>query len=76
MQARSADGAGPVATVTMDLSTAGLLQRRLSRLAPTVALGPERPASDTVDGPGWTVLFDGTSLEHFRGFKKQSVPAA
>lgn len=76
MRAGAADGTGPAATITMDLSTAAAMQRRLARLAPTVALGPERPAAEPVDGPGWTVLFDGTSLEHFRGFKKQSMPPA
>lgn len=76
MRASATDGTGPEATITMDLSTAAAVQRRLARLASTVALGPERSAAEPVDGPGWTVLFDGTSLEHFRGFKKQSMPSA
>ncbi|MDG2201818.1 MAG: DUF1080 domain-containing protein [Phycisphaerales bacterium] len=65
-----------LAIVTMDLVTARSMQRHLAGLASTVALGPDHvDAGDGADGaPGWTMLFDGTSLEHFRGFKKQIMP--
>ena len=78
MTARSDDAASiRSATVTMDLSDAAALQRRMIRLASTVPLGASGVAELAApSGPGWTTLFDGTSLEHFRGFKKQSVPEA
>ena len=65
-----------LAIVTMDLSRHAAMQRHLAGLASTVALGPDHvDAGDGADGaPGWTMLFDGTSLEHFRGFKKQTMP--
>tara|TARA_B100000674_G_scaffold36558_1_gene25596 strand:- start:611 stop:1861 length:1251 start_codon:yes stop_codon:yes gene_type:complete len=76
MTARPLVGQGSLsATVTMDLSDAAALQRRLARFASTVPLG----TSGSVDrsewsGPGWTTLFDGTSMEHFRGFKQRDMP--
>ena len=69
-----------VALVTMDLRTTDDLQRRLGALARTSygqgRLAPESQAPVAVvpGGPPWEVLFDGTSLDHFRGFKKSSVP--
>lgn len=68
-----------VATVTMDLRTTEDLQRRLGALARTSRglrqVAPEdRVAIDvSPGGPQWEVLFDGTSLDNFRGFKKSEV---
>ena len=72
----AASSAPPLAVVTMDLVTARILQQTLDGLASTVALGPELAGggNEAVGAPGWTVLFDGTSLEHFRGFRKQTLP--
>ncbi|MAB82456.1 MAG: hypothetical protein CMJ24_03340 [Phycisphaerae bacterium] len=67
----------PVAVVTMDLVTAAAMRHRLAGLASTVALGAEHavPEDHSSNTPGWTTLFDGSSLEHFRGFRKQTMPA-
>jgi hypothetical protein len=70
-------GPGYLATVTMDLTSARTLRHQLVRLAATVDVGApvhsEQGSSD--GGPGWSMLFDGSSLEHFRGFKKATMPA-
>ena len=49
------------------LVTSVLLCTVLAALAPALAAG--------VDGGDWVSLFDGESLEHWRGFKMQEVPA-
>jgi hypothetical protein len=72
-------GGMAVATVTMDLPTTEDLQRRLGALARTThgrgqVVSEARSAVDvSPGGPQWEVLFDGTSLDNFRGFKRSSV---
>ncbi len=65
----------PFATVTMDLSTARRLQSQLKGVAGSVRSIDALESHGSTGGPGWEVLFSGHSLDHFRGFKKDSVPA-
>lgn len=44
-------------------------------VAPTFAAGPNT-LSPTEEKSGWKLLFDGSSLEHFRGYGQDDVPDA
>ena len=62
-------------TVTMDLVTARAFQADLRGIAGTAVPGNvETSSSMSTGAPGWDVLFNGTSLKHFRGFKKEGIP--
>jgi hypothetical protein len=40
----------------------------------TPIISPTKPHSSTISNPQWKVLFDGTSLDAWRGFKSDAVP--
>jgi len=78
MMRSSLVAAGLVATFTVSSMALAQTEQAPAKPTPAGAAAPTQPAEEkpkTKTTDGWTVLFDGTNLDNFRGYKKDSVPA-